>query len=225
MTLMWVGCGEAHDGHHGTSAGSIAAGGEHSSAVAASGNRREITLIGSDSGLAHRGPGDSGSELATAIDLGVPAGIFHDGSSAVLTGDFEIAPLHLVPTASAHGEDARVDVELRADGALYSHGHVLGQLSGRRVLSPGGREILAVSASGVVSLNGTPTRVRLRDAGEVQLPDGRSLTVAPDGTPVAISADQRRELAPARIEGFRPELQRTALLLAMLAAMVTMPTR
>src|SRR5262249_53714716 len=56
---------------------------------------------------------------------------------------FVIVPMHLLPAPTASGENARVDLELRADGMLYSHGQFVGQLSGNRVLGANGREILS----------------------------------------------------------------------------------
>ena len=186
----------------------------------------EVTQIASDDA----GGGsaiESGDEGGTSVSGDAQVSTVEPDAGAVAgsTADFPIAPLHLAANANAHGEDARVDVELRADGTLYSHGLLLGQISGRRVIAPNGRDLLTVTPEGVFLLNGTATRVRMREAGDILMPNGTVLTFSPEGVPLAIAPDQHSQPGPARVEGFRPELRRTAALLAVIAATVTMPTR
>jgi hypothetical protein len=192
-----------------------------------SGGEQNVRTNESLGGSGDGGALESADDAATtmAIDAGIaPAA---DSGSSVTTNvaeqDFPIAPLHLTPTSSARNADAQLDVELRADGTIYSHGQLVGQVSGRRVLSPTGREILAIQTDGTVTVGGTATRVRLRDDGDMQMPTGAILTFTDDGTPVAIGPNQQREEAPMRVIGFRGELRRTAALLAVLAATVAMP--
>jgi len=212
--LVAAGCGGS-----GASIGagsSTTSGGEH---IASGENGLET----GDAGAQTSAIEDSGAQTL-ATDAGLTSAS-DAGNASVATTEFPIAPMHLAPTAGAQREDARVDVELRADGTLYSHGHLIGQISGRRVIAPSGRELLSVGADGVVSLDGTATRVRMRDNGDVQMPNGTLLTFSPDGTPLAISTNQQSQPGPARVSGYRPELHRTAALLAVLAATVAMPAQ
>ena len=166
-------------------------------------------------------PSDGGG-ITMATDAGLTV-VADSGSTAYVAqpgADFPIAAMRLSPTADARNADARVDVELRADGTLYSHGQQFGQLSGRRVISPNGRELLAVAVDGTVSIGGTPTRARMRDDGDTQMPTGAILTFSDDGRPIAIGPNQPREPGPAQGSGFSNERRRTAALLAIIAATI-----
>jgi hypothetical protein len=132
--------------------------------------------------------------------------------------------MHLTPAPGATGENARVDLELRADGTLYSHGQFVGQLSGQRVLDADGHEILTVSPDGGVSVNGRPLQIRLSDAGEIVRSNGATMRFADDGTPLVAAPGQPAQQGPLRLLGFRPEARRTAGLLALLVATVALPS-
>jgi hypothetical protein len=165
--------------------------------------------------------------LPHAHPTGRPSAAEHTAGSlpTPATVQFRIVPMRLAPAPGASGEDARMDLELRADGTLFSHGQFVGQLSGNRVLGSDGREIIAIAPDGGVSIHGTAVQFRLTDAGEVVRSNGATLRIADDGTPwmTTPSSGQPPERAPLRFTGFRPEARRTAGLLAILAGTVSLP--
>jgi hypothetical protein len=136
---------------------------------------------------------------------------------------FLLVPMRLLPVSGASGPEASVDLELRADGTLYSHGQPVGQIVGDRVVSASGREILAVAADGTVTLNGTPTRIRLLDSGEIVRPDGATLSFGDDGVPRSTVPGQPPTRGALQLQGLRPEARRTAGLLALIVATVALP--
>jgi hypothetical protein len=136
---------------------------------------------------------------------------------------FPIVPMRLTPTFGATGAEARVDLELRADGTLYSHGQPVGQIVGDRVVSTQGREMMAVLPDGTVTLDGTPTRIRLLDSGEIVRPDGATLAFGNDGVPLSTVPGRPPQRGAMQLTGLRPEARRTAGLLALIVATVALP--
>ena len=194
----------------------------------------ETTDAGEDTGIVSSGGGNepeagvvlSGPDVVqvtpdAAVDV---AQIPVDAGSIALPGPrFPIVPMHLRPAPGATGEDARIDLELRADGTLHSHGEPVGQISGDRVIGAGGREILTVSSDGVVSLHGTATRIRILENGDISMPNGGTLTFGDDGTPLNTVPGQLPRRGLLQMQGFRPEARRTADLLAIIVATVSLP--
>lgn len=136
---------------------------------------------------------------------------------------FVVVPMQLVPTPEARGPDARIDLELRANGAFYSHGRFVGQLVDDRVLDASGREILSVASDGTVSLGGTPTHIRLLETGEVTMPNRATLSFSEDGIPMVAAPGQVPRQGHLRLMGLLPEARRTAGLMAIIVATVSLP--
>lgn len=131
--------------------------------------------------------------------------------------------MRLLPTPDATGYEARVDLELRADGTLYSHGQLVGQIVGDRVVAASGREMLSVEPDGTVVLNGLRTRIRLTEQGDIVRSDGATLSFTHEGIPVRTTPGQAPQPGTMRLQGMRPEARRTAALLALIVATVQLP--
>lgn len=187
---------------------------------------------GQDAGLVTSGSEfDAGPELLDAgvlpvapdVVVDVPIGPTDTGAIEPAGPRFPIVPMHMRPAAGATGEDTRVDLELRTDGTLYSHGELVGQISGDRVMGLRGREILTVSPDGVVSLHGTATRIRILENGDISMPNGSTLAFGDDGTPLNMIPGQAPRRGLLQLLGFRAEARRTAGLLAIIVATVSLP--
>jgi hypothetical protein len=135
---------------------------------------------------------------------------------------FPVVAIHLLPGQGAAGADAAMDFELKADGSMHEKGKPVGKLAGNKVLKLDGSEAIAVAADGAVSVNGSPTPVKVLATGDLVSPNGTTLRVGEDGTVTVVDPKGATKPAPIRIDGFKPEAKATAAL-CLLAAEVLQP--
>ncbi len=160
------------------------------------------------------------ADAAMVVDASAPA---QDATTTAIVAPavvgVAIAALRIRPTPEARGADATVDLELREDGAVYRRGQLVARFEGERLVDARSREVLRLASDRVVMIAGLRTTQRLTDAGDLRRPDGRVLHVEDDGRVVMLAPDGARDVAPMRIEGFRPSSRATASLLLMYLAL------
>ena len=171
-------------------------------------------------------PPDDASAIVTAPDVDASATIT---APAVDASAMDAAPPAVVgialmafrvrPTPEARGADATVDLELREDGSVFRRGQRVARFEGERLIDAQSREVLRLASDRVVMIAGMRTTHRLTDQGDLRRADGKILHVEDDGRVAMINSDGSRELAPMRVESFRPAARATATLLLMYLAL------
>ena len=157
-------------------------------------------------------PVDASSAVVT--DASVPA---MDAAPAVV--GIALMAFRVRPTPEARGADATVDLELREDGSVFRRGQRVARFEGERLIDAQSREVLRLASDRVVMIAGMRTTHRLTDQGDLRRADGKILHVEDDGRVAMINSDGSREMAPMRIEAFRPAARATATLLLMYLAL------
>jgi hypothetical protein len=158
-------------------------------------------------------PVDASSAVVT--DASVPA---MDAAPPAVVG-IALMAFRVRPTPEARGADATVDLELREDGSVLRRGQRVARFEGERLIDAQSREVLRLASDRVVMIAGMRTTHRLTDQGDLRRADGKILHVEDDGRVAMINSDGSRELAPMRIESFRPAARATATLLLMYLAL------
>lgn len=141
-----------------------------------------------------------------------------DAAPAAVVG-IALMAFRVRPTPEARGADAAVDLELREDGSVFRRGQRVARFEGERLIDAQSREVLRLASDRVVMIAGMRTTHRLTDQGDLRRADGKILHVEDDGRVAMINSDGSRELAPMRVELFRPAARATATLLLMYLAL------